>query len=435
MKRLLSPKPDDVACGTAEHWSRRSLLRTAGFSGLAWLTPVSQILARAAENGKTRPRSLIVLWLQGGASQLETFDPHPDTVISGGSPAIATAAPGIRIADGLPQAAEIMSDLSVVRSLVSKEGDHARATYNMKTGHRPIPGLEHPSLGSIVCHELPGDGLDIPSHISILPSQAPARGGYLGARLDAFRIGDPVEPVPDTRSPVGKERQQQRLSSLELLDTTFARGRLARLDETRTLHRTNAERALRMMSSDQLAAFDVNEAPAAEREGYGDTPFGRGCLAALRLVESGVRCVEVTLNGWDTHVNNLELQRARNAILDPALAALVKGLRDREIYEETIVLVGTEFGRTPRLNALDGRDHWPHAFSVALGGGGIAGGRVIGATDPEGEENAPADPVTVDDLHATVLTALGIDPSYEFMTPLNRPVPLSEGRPVRGLLA
>jgi uncharacterized protein (DUF1501 family) len=191
--------------------------------------------------------------------------------------------------------------------------------------------------------------------------------------------------------------------------------------------------ALRMMHSEQLRAFDVSQEPLALRRAYGETPFGRGCLAARRLIEVGVRCVEVTLGGWDTHVNNHEQCRELLTVLDPALAALVRDLRERRLLERTVVLVAGEFGRTPTVNPAGGRDHWPNGFSVALAGGGIRGGQVIGTTDPDGRAD-PANPVTVGDLHATVLTAVGINPAKLNQTPIGRTVRFSDGEPVAALL-
>jgi uncharacterized protein (DUF1501 family) len=424
-------------CGSAEHeLSRRTFLKAAGLTGLTWLTPLSQLLAIEAERSPgRRARSLIVLWCAGGPSQLETFDPHPGSPIAYGTKAIDTALKGARLAAGMERTAEVLPDLTLIRSMTSKEGDHERAAYNMKTGYRPNPTVVHPAIGAIIAHELPNPAVEIPTHISVLPGQWPARGGYFGAAYDAFQTGDPAKPVADILSKVPEARQEQRLQSLSVVEGVFARGRSAKLDEEKTLHQLTTQKALRMMTSDQVKAFDVSQVPASERQPYGDTPFGRGCLAAVRLVESGVRCVEVTLNGWDTHVNNHESHARLVPVLDAALAATVRDLKQRDLLDDTIVICGGEFGRTPKLNPLEGRDHWPHGFSIAVTGGGLRRGQVIGATDPKGEVKEPDQPIRVEDLHATVLHALGIDPRKEIITPIGRPIALSEGRVLKQLLA
>jgi uncharacterized protein (DUF1501 family) len=428
----------ECGCGTADHFTRRTLLKTMGAAGLsAWLTPIATMLARADENApKGKPaRSVIILWMAGAPSQIETFDPHPDSKISYGTKAIKTALTGVQIAEGLMHVAEVMADLSLVRSVVSKEADHERAVYNMKTGYRPNPTVVHPSIGAVICHELNDTGMDSPRHISILPDQWPARGGYLGAQFDAFQMQDPQGPVQDVTPLVASARMDQRMNDLSVVEKAFGRGRPANLDTTTTLHQLTMARALKIMNSDQLAAFDVKQASAAQRAAYGDTPFGRGCLAALRLIEAGVRCVEVTLGGWDTHVNNHKLQGEKVKVLDPAFAALIRDLKDRDLFDSTIVLCGGEFGRTPKLNPLQGRDHWPYGFSIALAGGGLRAGHVIGSTDPEGESKEPEQPVTVQDIHATIQHALGIDHEKELITPVGRPLALSDGKVIRELLA
>jgi len=432
-------------CGSASHWHRRAWLRMAGLSGLSWLTPLASQLSRAAERSGQRPKSLIMLWLEGAPSQLETFDPHPNTEIAAGSTARQSNVPGIWLGTGLEQTAEAMEQISLVRALTSKEGDHERAIYHLKTGYRLDATLKHPAIGSLICHQYRPEGesdFDLPRHISILPTAAAGRGGYLGDGLDAFKIGDPVNPLPDLRATVGMARQDRRLSDLDFLDQNFRQrqGSLSHSPPTER-PRPSLDQALRMMSSEQLAAFDLTGVPRNERLRYGDSPFGRGCLAARRLIEAGVRCVEVTLPGWDTHVNNHELQAGQIAILDPALATLIADLRQRELLDSTLVVCGGEFGRTPQLNNLGGRDHWPHGFSVALAGGGIQGGKVIGETSPTPDLTTKnqltnlRDPHTVEDLHATILAAFKLDLELEFIAPSGRPVKITEGRPIAGLLA
>lgn len=413
------------------HTHRRGFLAASAATGLNWLTPLGTALARSAERERRPAKSVVVLWLGGGPSQLETFDPKPGTDIAAGTKAIDTAAKGVQLAAGLEQLADQMAHVSLVRSLWSKEGDHERGTYTLKTGFRPDPTVTHPSLGAIVCHDTPADGVDIPRHVSILPDQWPARGGLLGAEYDAFKIFDPADKVPDTTPHVAKERFEQRLDDLKVVDDAFARGRGKRA--TATGHAELMERATKLMSSDQLKAFDVSKEPDAVRKEYGSTPFGRGCLAARRLLEVGVRCVEVTLGGWDSHANNHDITTRLKQTLDPALAALVRDLRTRDMLKDTVVVCLGEFGRTPQLNALAGRDHWPHNFAAAIAGGGIRGGVAVGESDPAGgKESKDRQPVA--NLHATILRALGIDHEKTLRGPLGRTVPRSEGTPIAALV-
>jgi uncharacterized protein (DUF1501 family) len=271
----------------------------------------------------------------------------------------------------------------------------------------------------------------VPRHISILPNQWPGRGGFLGDEHDAFKIGDPAQKIPDLASQVSSERDRQRLNDLDVVEQAFARGRRGRVEAT--MHREMVQNARTLMTSDQLRAFEVSREPEAVRTLYGDTPFGRGCLAARRLIEVGVRCVEVTLDGWDSHANNHEIQRKNLTVLDPAFSALIIDLKEHGLLERTVVLCMGEFGRTPAINRLGGRDHWPNGFSLALAGGGIKGGQAVGATDLEGKAPA-ADPVAVGDIHATVLTAVGIDPHKVMTSPIGRTTHLADGKPIAALL-
>lgn len=410
------------------HPCRRHFLAA---TSLAWLTPLGTALARAAEKARRPAKSVIVLWMGGGPSQLETFDPKPGTEIAAGTKAISTAVKGVQLAAGLEQLADQMEHVSLVRSLRSKEGDHERGTYAVKTGYRPDPTVTHPSLGAIVCHDLPGAGVEIPRHVSILPNEWPARGGVLGAEFDAFKVYDPAGKVPDTAPRVAPERFNARLEDLKVAEGAFAQGRGRRVAATG--HTDTMARAKRMMSSEQLRAFDVSREPGSVRKEYGDTPFGRGCLAARRLLEVGVRCVEVTLAGWDSHANNHDICTRLKGALDPAFAALVRDLRRRDALKDTVVLCVGEFGRTPQLNALGGRDHWPHSFAAAVAGGGVCGGVVVGESDPAGGKE-PKDRQPVANLHATALAALGIDHEKTIRSPIGRTFRRSEGEPIKALL-
>lgn len=427
----------EYACGSAAHLNRRTLLRAAGMAGAAWLTPVASLLAQQNEeklkNGK-RPRAIITLWMDGAPSQLDTFDPHPGKKIGGDVTAIDTRAKGIQLAHTLPHLAEQMDSIALVRNMVSREGDHERAQYNIRTGFRPDPSLVHPAIGAVICHQMPNTKIEIPQHVSILPTRLASWGGYMGDRFDAFQTNDPKDPLPDIKRRVGTKRFDKRLKDISVIDESFGRGRTKAI-ENRTLHRTTMERALTMMDSEQLDAFDISDEADGTRSDFGDTSFGRGCLAALRLVEVGVRCIEVNLGGWDSHVNNAGLQAGRCEILDPAFAALIKHLKERDLYDDTIVVCGGEFGRTPQITpGTEGREHWPHGFSMAIAGGPIRGGTVIGETDPDGEKIAYEAGTPVENLHATILDALGIPPSRELDTPVGRPIKLSEGKVIRELV-
>ncbi len=436
---------DDHSCGSLDHVQRRTLLKLAGLSGISWLTSLGTALARDAErNPRQQAKSLIVLWMEGAPSQLETFDPHPDTDIAAGSKAIKTNANGVLLGDGLKQVAEEMDSISLVRALTSKEGDHERALYNVKTGFRPDPTLKHPAIGSIICHQFQTDAdkrVDIPRHVSILPGSVPGRGGYLGDQYDAFKMFDPISSVPDIKARVEDKRKLERLANLDFVDQQFIRARKNNKSVKESLSNHNLDAALKMMSSEQLSAFDVSQVPVSEREQFGDTPFGRGCLAAIRLIESGVRCVEVTLGGWDTHANNHELQAGRIDILDPAYASLIRELKKRDLLDTTMVVCGGEFGRTPNVNPLGGRDHWPQGFSMALAGGGIQGGRVIGETSPTPDvqsktpEKFLKDARPIEDIHATILAQMDIDFTEELDTPIGRPMKICEGSPIEELTA
>ncbi|MDA8743606.1 DUF1501 domain-containing protein [Rubripirellula amarantea] len=432
-------------CDRSAHLSRRTLLGGGAMAGCGSLmmSSLARSLARADELGVTdpaKPRNVILLWLEGGPSQYETFDPHAGTKYGGDVKAIDTTVKGLQLSELLPQTAEQMHLTSLVRSVTSKEGDHERAIYNVKTGFRPDPTLQHPSVGAILC-QADDKGGDIPRHISIVPGQQPARGGYLGAAYDAFKIDDPAGPVPDIKTKVDDERFQKRLDDLyNVAESEFRRGRLAKMETDRTLHQTATKSAVRMMSSEQLDAFDVSQESKSTLAEFGDSAFGRGCLAASRLIEVGARCIEVTLGGWDSHAANHSLHESRCGILDPALASLLKRLEERDLLDSTLLVCGGEFGRTPKINPAAGRDHWPHGFSVLLAGAGIRRGSVFGGTspDPKLDPDKPLDdvdlPVTVADIHATVISSLGLEPEIELQTPIGRPMKRSEGQPIAAIM-
>jgi hypothetical protein len=438
----------NAGCDSWRQFRRRRWIQGAaglvgGLLSQGVLTRVAERLATAAESkGSDRlaAKSLIILWMQGGPSQLETFDPHEGSKIGGETKAIDTSAKGIRIANTLPRTSEVMHHATLIRSMVSREGDHERATYNMKTGWRPDPTLAHPTIGAVICHQSENN-IEIPRHVSILSGQWPARGGYMGNEFDAFQLDDPKNPLPNLKSYTDPKVFENRLRNLsEVVESEFRRGRIRDLDRAKTLHETSTQRATTMMASQQIKAFDVSLEPLTVLQSFGNTAFGRGCLAAVRLVENGVRCVEVELSGWDSHVENHSIQSNQCEILDSALHAILEQLSGRGLLDSTVLMCGGEFGRTPQINVAGGRDHWPTGFSTLLAGGPFRRGHAHGLTTSESMDRG-VDPLTgieqavrIEDLHATLLHSFGIDFSKELQTPIGRPLALSQGKIIESLL-
>ncbi len=408
--------------------SRRQFIQHALGAGLAFSVP-GMTPSQAVRRGKERPTSLLMLWLNGGPSQLETWDPHPDSKVGGPTKAIQTKIKDVQIAEHFPRVAEQIHHLSIIRSLVSKEGDHQRGSYFVRTGYRPDATVQHPSLGSIVTCELPNEKLEIPSFVSLGYTNHPSLGGYLGGEWNAFRAREPGTIAPTFRAGVSKERIESRLKSLDVVGKAFARGRKTRVKET--LHRESVRGALSIMTSEQLKAFEIKDEPVAIRRAYGDSNFGRGCLVARRLLEQGCRAVEVSMTGFDTHEDNFARHAKLAETLDPALSSLIQDLVKRDLLSSTVILCMGEFGRTPKINKRGGRDHWPNAFSCVVGGGGLPRGRVFGATDPTGKEKKPTNPIKLADLYATILQTLSIRHDRSRMTKIGRPMKYTEGEPLK----
>jgi len=357
--------------------------------------------------------ALIVLWLNGGPSHVDSFDPKKTSSFR----SIATRVPALRLSEHLPQLAEQAHRITVVRSMTSKEGNHDRARHLAHTGYSPNPTVAHPALGAWVSHARK-DGGALPAFVSIGgPSAGP---GFLGVAHAPFVLRSAGEP-PDNLAPrIDADRFARRKAALAFLESRF--------DEHAAVkaRRQVFESADKLMHAPENAAFDVSSESAALIKTYGDSAFGRGCLAARRLVQAGVRVVEVSLDGWDTHENNDERTRTLLGTLDPAMSALIADLAERAMLDHTMVMCLGEFGRTPRKNGRDGRDHYPRAFSAVLAGGGLAGGTVLGATDDEGATVVER-PITLPDLLATALARLGLDPARVIDTPAGRPVAMTDG--------
>ncbi len=415
-------------------FDRRALLRvgtSAVFGSLVarWLSPGA---AAAASPVPLKAGACILLWLNGGPSHIDTFDPKPGRATGGPFKAIQARAPGMMLSEHLPRLAERGDKLVIVRSMSSKEGNHARAQYFVHTSYAPNPTVVHPSLGGWACAKLGDAASELPAFVSI---GGPSFGaGFLGVQNGPFVLQRAGGLPADARLPGGVDRArfERRRALLDEMDARFARETGdAKVEGRRQLY----AKAVRLMQAPKLDAFDLATETEATKRAYGDTDFGRGCLVARRLVERGVKFVEVVLDGWDTHQNDFERTKGLMGTLDPALAALVDDLGARAMLATTLVACMGEFGRTPRINANDGRDHWPQAWSAVLAGGGVRGGVVHGATDEDGAK--VAGPATgVPDLLATMAAQLGLDPGHTEMSPAGRPISVTDGgAPIRALLA
>jgi hypothetical protein len=406
--------------------SRRGFLRNVavGAAGVGALGFKDTLTLHAAEMRK-QGLACILLFMRGGPSQFETFDPKPGTTNGGPTKAISSAVPGIQVAEHWSNVAKEMRNITLVRSMTNKEGEHQRATYQLHTGYIPAGGIKHPSIGAIVASEIGPKEFDLPHFVSVGRGGAPIGSGFLGMHFAPFVVADPTKMPSNVQLPQGvaANRFNRRLGLLDDLESDFAEsgGKLRVQD-----HRSVLQGAQQMVLSPRLKAFDISEEKDNVRERYGKSAFGQGCLLARRLVEAGVTFVEVELNGWDTHNDNFDRVKTLSADVDPGFGALVGDLKDRGLLPKTLVIWMGEFGRTPRINARTGRDHYPRAFNVALAGGGVRGGQVIGATSSEGTD-VTKQPVSVPDLFCSFYQAMKIDPRKENIATGSRPLKIIDG--------
>ncbi|HXU71184.1 MAG TPA: DUF1501 domain-containing protein [Polyangia bacterium] len=413
---------------------RDFIVGMSGFAGLAAAATIARARrAHAAADPAPPPRAraCILLWLNGGPSHIDTWDPKPGTVAGGTFKAIPTRIDGVQLSEHLPRVADVAQHLAILRGMTSKEGNHDRAQHLVHTGYAPNPTVAYPSLGAWVAHEVGDPASDLPLFVSI--SGPSISAGFLGVQYNPFIVQNIKQPTQNTDYAPGVNmvRFLKRKQALESLEDDFA----ARTGDPKIKARGAVyARAIRMMYAPRLKAFDLADEPDSAMRAYGDSDFGRGCLMARRLVEGGVRFVEVVLDGWDTHKDNFGRTQKLMGALDPALAGLVADLAERKLLDSTLVMCMGEFGRTPRINGDDGRDHHPAAWSAVLAGGGIRGGTVVGATSEDGDKVVTR-PVSVPDLMATAATQLGVDPQKSFATPLGRPITITDnGKPIREIL-
>ena len=435
-------------------WLRLSSAGVLGCSSSGWL----ERLAAAAAKDPERKRACILLWMNGGPAQTDTFDLKPGHANGGPFKEIATTVPGLRFSEHLPLLAKQAKHLALVRSMTSREGDHNRAAYYLRTGYRPEGAIQYPPLGALLSKELGGSEAALPGFVSIAPelatSPATFTPGFLGPEYAPLIVGnqaaangpmadlDKVFRVQDLKP--SSEIKQNRVDARVELLKGFQEDFVAKHPSVPALsHQAAYDRAVRLMRTSAAKAFDLDEEKAKLRDRYGRNLFGQGCLLACRLVERGVPFVEVTLNNapgapnaWDTHGQNFEQVKKLCEVLDPAWATLLEDLEQRGLLDTTLVVWMGEFGRTPRINRQQGRDHFPNAWSTVLCGGGIKGGTVHGKTSPDGMTIKDG-PVAVPDFLATVAKALGIDPTMQNISNIGRPIRIVDAaaRPIEEVLA
>ncbi len=419
--------------------SRRELLRVGllGTWGLA-LEDLLRLRAWSADTGATQPgkaRNCILIWLAGGPSHIDTFDPKPDAPadVKGEFKPIDTSVAGLKISEVFPTLAQSMHEVTLIRSVTSPEADHDRAAHHLLTGYRPSPALVYPSYGSVVAKAREGKRGVLPPYVAVPDAPLFASSGYLTPAYDPFAVnGDPNQAgfrvrnlTPPDRLTL--ERLRRRREMVKALDSFAKEVSATPLTASRDQF---AEQAYDLLTSSAAqAAFRIEEESDKVRENYGRTPFGQSCLLARRLIEAGVSFV--TLNdrgmgplGWDTHQQNFPtIKNTLAPPLDKGLSALLADLSERGLLANTLVIMMGEFGRTPTVNKMAGRDHHGRANCALLAGAGMPKGLVLGRTDAKADSPVER-PVTPADLAATLYTALGIDPNFQFETPDGRPVRL-----------
>jgi hypothetical protein len=427
--------------GLARGVDRRGFLTVGAIGGLGLSLGDFFRLGAARASAGQPPRqgvatSVIYIYLPGGFAHQETFDPKPFAPVEYRGPlgSIDTALPGVRFGELLPHTARIADKLAICRSLTHGEAAHERGTHNMFTGYKPSPALQYPSIGSVIAHEF-GPRDNLPAYVCIpsVPNEF-AGSGYLSTAYSGFSVGaDPADKafkVRDLNLPDGIDtgRFDTRRRMLDVVNEHFRHKEQSdALDALDTFY----QQAYGLISSAAAqAAFDMAREPDAIKDEYGRNQAGMRMLLARRLVESGVRFVTLTYGGWDHHDAIADNMRRNAPAFDQGFATLIRDLDRRGLLASTLVCVGTEFGRTPKINPTAGRDHWPKVFSIVMAGGGIKAGIVHGSSNATASEPED-DPLSVEDWATTIYDRLGIDAHKELMAPGGRPIEIVDGGKVR----
>jgi hypothetical protein len=377
-------------------------MRRREFLGASTAALLGGALPVFAQTPPRRIKGVIWLWMGGGMSQIDTWDPKPGTKYAGGLKAIDTALPGVQVCELLPKCASEMKRLTLLRTICSHEGSFERGSFLLHTGRPQDGGYGFPSIGTILAHELGDPASPLPKHIAIDPPLTP-RGSPFGPDCLPFTVSRREDPIPNVRRQIDQKRDRDRTALLRAQDKDWATARLQ--EEVAKIGEAGAA-SDELMNTPHLTAFDVMQEPVGLRAAYGDR-FGTNLLLARRLIQHGCAFVEVGMGGWAIHSDMPGNMKRMLPTLDSGLSTLVRDLADQKLLQDVLVVLATEFGRTPAINSGKGRDHHTDGFSVVLAGGGLKGGQVYGDTGPDGATPTPR--VSVPDLHATIYGACGVD--------------------------
>ncbi len=377
-------------------------------------------------------KRVIYLYMTGGMSHLDTFDPKPGQDVMGPTKAVKTSADDVMVSDYLPRMAKVMDKVAVINSMSSTQGAHKQGNYYMHTSYELRSSIRHPAMGAWLLKFQGKRNGSLPGNIMIGDDSSHPGSGFFESRFSPLMISDPSKGLQNSsrRDGFSEKEFENHLTLAGKLDRSF----LETYDQRNVRAYTDMyEDAIKLMSSRDLRAFDISEETAQTRDRYGDDAFGQGCLLARRLAEHDVRFIEVSYGSWDTHSGNFLNVPDRAEILDQALSALLQDLEVRGLLDDTLVVLATEFGRTPEINQNEGRDHHPKAFSCLMAGGGVRGGQRYGKTDETGSE-VVENKVLVPDLNATIGYALGLPLDHVLYSPSKRPFTVADsGKPITSL--
>jgi len=394
--------------------------------------------ALAADGVSNKGKNVIYLFMSGGMSHLDTFDPKPDTPddIKGTVEAIGSNVDGIQLGHCLPLVAKQMDKIAVIRAMNTTQGAHEQGRYSMRTSYNISSSIVHPAIGSWISSQSLNSNTSIPSYVNISTANDHPGAGFLEPTAAPLPIGSPSDGLQNIKrlQNITEKEFNLQLALRKQLDRDFHE-KFHKRDKTIRAYNHVFEEAVSLMQSEDIKAFDLNKEAKTTHDLYGSEKFSKGVLLARRLVEHGARFVEVEFSGFDWHTDNFEEMETKIPILDQALAALLADLESRGLLDSTLVVLATEFGRTPTINANSGRDHYPQAFSCLMAGGGIKGGQVIGETDQQGSK-VIGDSISSADFNATIAQAAGFDPGFSAETENKQPFRLSgrKGKVIPGIL-